>query len=210
MSPTEARISIQLNQTDFDRLVAILETLAEWRTETGRIDVLDEMFAGSPRKRDVLRVRSDGTAHQAAVRVIQHLAQFGQDTPGRETLFVLSERLCNYIGNGAEADFLRGLPQQYPATSRPADGVSATPGAAPATMVVYGTVPAVQLVYEVLVKRFSLDEMRDLCFQLNVDHEEITGETKPAFARGLVTYMDRRTHLPELGDAIRKARGAVV
>src|SRR5690349_8334673 len=106
-------MSIQLTQTDFDHLVAILESLAEWRTEQGRLDVLDDAFAGSPRKRDVLRVQASGTARQAAVRVIQHLAQFGQDTPGRETLFVFAEHLCRYTGEGDDAAFLRALPNQY-------------------------------------------------------------------------------------------------
>ena len=198
-------MSIQLTQTDFDHLVAILENLAEWRTEQGRLDLLDEVFAGSPRKRDVLRVQVNGTSRQAAVRVIQHLAQFGQDAPGRETLLVFAEHLCTYTGEGNDAAFLRALPNQYRSqTQYRSEPLS--PGAESDRR----ATPDPQTIHDVLGKRFDLDELRDLCFRLNVDHEEVRGNTKSAFARELVTYMERRNRLPELVDAIRRARGNVI
>lgn len=189
---------IQLTQPDFDRLTAILESLADWRTEQARIDLLDGIFAGSSRKRDVVRIRLDGTARQAAVRAIQHLAQFGQDAPGRETLLAFAAGLLPCLGVGADADFLRQLQERH------------APAALPRAPVDVAPAPDSVTVYETLTRRFSLDEMRDLCFRLRIEHDEIGGATSLAFARELVRYLERRGRLAELVDLIRKLRGPIL
>jgi hypothetical protein len=192
-------LSIQLSQTDFDTLVNILDSLPDWRTEQARIDLMDEVFAGSPRKRDVLNVSLSGTAHQAAVRVIQHLARFGQDAPGQETLWALTGRCCRSLGEGPEAAFLSGLPGRYASPGQVADPLKPPP-----------TIPDSRTLYEALIRRFNLEELHDLCFQLKLDHEEIGGGTKTAFARELVTYLERRGRLDELVEAVRHTRGDVI
>jgi hypothetical protein len=192
-------LSIQLTQTDFDALVNILDSFPDWRTEQGRIDLMDEVFAGSPRKRDVLNVGLSGTAHQAAVRVIQHLARFGQDAPGRETLWAFTARCCRSLGEGGEAAFLRGLPGRYASPEQVADPLTPAP-----------TMPDSRTLYEVLIKHFNLEELHDLCFQRGIDYEEIKGDTKTTFARELVTYLERRGRLGELVEAVRQTRGNVI
>lgn len=58
----------------------------------------------------------------------------------------------------------------------------------------------------ILVKYFNESELRDLCFQLEIDHETLGGEGHTDKARELVTYCERRGRLPDLWAACRKAR----
>ncbi len=52
----------------------------------------------------------------------------------------------------------------------------------------------------VLVERFNLEELRDLCYDLEVDFEVLDAEDKAGKARELVAYLQRRKRL---GDLIR-------
>lgn len=63
---------------------------------------------------------------------------------------------------------------------------------------------------DVLIARFNVAEIEMLCFDLDIDAEDVPGTTKPEKARELVRFMDRRGHLPDLIAAIRKARGNVI
>lgn len=48
-------------------------------------------------------------------------------------------------------------------------------------------------------ERFSMEELRDLCFNLNLDYERLEGHTnKDAFVRELITYCSRRDILDAL------------
>lgn len=110
----------QLSQEDFDRLVSILARTPDFRTVTGRMDFLDDVFAGSPRKDDVLGlINLDGNPRGVAVRVITRLTQFGQAEPGEETLGVLINKLRDYLGSGPDADFLHDLFARYPLRGAP-------------------------------------------------------------------------------------------
>ena len=110
----------QLARADFDRLVGLLAALPEFRTETRRLDLLDDVFAGSPRRADLLGLLDlSGAPRGAAVRVVTRLAQFGQDEPGQETLGLLINKLLEYQGGGAEAEFLRDLFRRYPLSGQP-------------------------------------------------------------------------------------------
>lgn len=115
-------MSIQLSQTDYDRLLTLLVTMPEWRAVADRVTVLDDVLAGSPRRQDVLPLLNlDGPPRAAGVRTLTRLTQFGQDEPGRETLGVLINKLLTtYVGGGDEADFLRGLFTRYPLAVTPA------------------------------------------------------------------------------------------
>jgi hypothetical protein len=46
-----------------------------------------------------------------------------------------------------------------------------------------------------LVNRFSLSELKDLAFDLGVDHEILPHETKRGLARELITYFEHRDQL---------------
>ena len=63
---------------------------------------------------------------------------------------------------------------------------------------------------DVLVARFNLAEIETLCFDLDIDADDVPGTTKPEKARELVLYMERRGRLPDLLAAIRKARPNVI
>jgi S1-C subfamily serine protease len=113
-------MTITLSQDDFDRLTGILRQMPEFRTADRQVDFLDDVFAGSPRKADILGWLPLGGAPQAvAVRLITRLTQFGQDEPGRETLGVLVNKLLAYGGGGEDADFLRSLFDRYPLEGEP-------------------------------------------------------------------------------------------
>jgi len=49
-----------------------------------------------------------------------------------------------------------------------------------------------------IVETFSTDEVDNLCFDLDIDPEDIEGKSKGAKARGLVSYCDRRGLLGQL------------
>ena len=55
---------------------------------------------------------------------------------------------------------------------------------------------------QVLDKRFDLEELRTLCYDLNVDFDSLRGEGKASKARELVMFMERRDRLDELVAAI--------
>jgi V8-like Glu-specific endopeptidase len=114
-------MSIQLSQSDFDQLVSILSAQQEWRSVQERLDFMSEVFAGSPRKADLLSgFNLDGRPRGVAVQVIERLAIFGQDEAGRESLGVLINKLLSCLGGSDDASFLRGLFARYRFTTSPA------------------------------------------------------------------------------------------
>lgn len=57
-----------------------------------------------------------------------------------------------------------------------------------------------------LVKQFTLDEIRTLCFELGIDYDVLPGEGKESKARELVIYCRNRAMLERLAQGARKAR----
>jgi len=113
-------MAIQLSQDDFDRLASILSQHGEWQGVRNRLDFMADVFAGSPRKADILgQLDLDGNPHGTAVRVIHRLATFGQDEPGRESLGVLINKAIAYLGGGDDANFLRDVLARYPFATQP-------------------------------------------------------------------------------------------
>jgi hypothetical protein len=49
-----------------------------------------------------------------------------------------------------------------------------------------------------ITEHFNLGELRMLCFEMGIDHENLAGETKADRARELVTYCERHGRTPEL------------
>jgi hypothetical protein len=58
--------------------------------------------------------------------------------------------------------------------------------------------PALVRARELLTERFNENELRTLCFDLNVDYESLPGEAKPDRARELVLYLERQGRFSEL------------
>ena len=57
-----------------------------------------------------------------------------------------------------------------------------------------------------IVEQFSLEEMNDLAFQMGVEPDELSGTTKRARARSLVSYMKDRERLDELVELLGSLR----
>jgi hypothetical protein len=60
--------------------------------------------------------------------------------------------------------------------------------------------------YDILKSRFNIEEINALCFDLNIDHENLLGTTKEVKARELVSLMERRNALVMLSEIIQKIR----
>jgi len=59
---------------------------------------------------------------------------------------------------------------------------------------------------QMLVTRFSVDELKTLCFDLGLEYDALPGEGKEGKARELVAWFDRRNRLPELEDKSKQLR----
>lgn len=59
---------------------------------------------------------------------------------------------------------------------------------------------------DIFVKYFSDNDLRDVCFDLDIDYENLGGDAKAGKARELVVYCQRRNRLAELEDACRRWR----
>ena len=73
-----------------------------------------------------------------------------------------------------------------------------------------GELPSQTVIRDVLIGRFSQDELHTMTFDLGIDHEAIPGRSKPEFARELVAYCARRGWLTKLVSAIRNARSGAL
>lgn len=60
--------------------------------------------------------------------------------------------------------------------------------------------------YKLCLIYFSLEEIRELCFELRVDYDSLTGEGKPAKIRELILYLYRRDRLYEFVEVVRRKR----
>lgn len=59
---------------------------------------------------------------------------------------------------------------------------------------------------QLLVERFSDDELNTICFDLGVYYDDLPGLGKPNKAHGLIAYMDRRMRLADLVRLSRQSR----
>jgi hypothetical protein len=60
--------------------------------------------------------------------------------------------------------------------------------------------------YRRLTEHFDEEELRDLCFRLDVDYDDLPGAGKAGKARNLITYHERRRKVPALIDMCRQLR----
>lgn len=60
-----------------------------------------------------------------------------------------------------------------------------------------------------LQDHFNLDELRTMCFSLNLDYENIAGDTKEAKCRELILRVGKEDRLAELVDYGREMRPSV-
>jgi hypothetical protein len=64
-----------------------------------------------------------------------------------------------------------------------------------------------RIVYKRIMDGFNLAEIEELCYQLDVEFENLGGTGKSGKARELVKYMERRGRLGELDLKVRELRG---
>ena len=62
----------------------------------------------------------------------------------------------------------------------------------------------------VLDTRFNKSELRQLCFHLDLEYEDLPGSGKADKVRELVLYMERRDHLIDLFTAIQRLRPDII
>jgi hypothetical protein len=55
-----------------------------------------------------------------------------------------------------------------------------------------------------IVEHFNDDELRDLCFELGIDYESLTGSGKSAKARELVSFCERHGRFADLEQVSRQ------
>jgi hypothetical protein len=63
-----------------------------------------------------------------------------------------------------------------------------------------------QALQQFITEYFNVEDMEDLTLRLDVDFENLAGETKEAKTRSLVNYMRRHRRLAELRDMVRALR----
>ena len=59
---------------------------------------------------------------------------------------------------------------------------------------------------QLLITRFDLEELRNLCFDLKVNYSDLGGEGQEAKARELIAFLQRRERLGDLVIYIRQHR----
>jgi hypothetical protein len=157
------------------------------RAEPEQRALLDAALYGfdSVRGKIPLGLPADQFATQCASRLLDH----GKLADGTHPLVRVLATLRDGLGHDPDWDALIAEIETGPK----AKPVSAAP-------------PSEQTIRDVLLAKFSLDELRTLAFDLKIDADEIPGVTKSEFARELVNYCARRDLLAALVSAIRKQR----
>lgn len=65
-------------------------------------------------------------------------------------------------------------------------------------------------IHQILVDRFSLEELKTLCFEIGVEFDDLEGGGKRDKARELIRYLDRRDQLDALRQAVMRHRRDVI
>ncbi|MCP5095145.1 MAG: AAA family ATPase [Chloroflexi bacterium] len=63
---------------------------------------------------------------------------------------------------------------------------------------------------QILLHHFTVEELRNLCFDMDLDFEELPGREKGSKARSIVEYWRNRRELEKLVAAIRRERGLLI
>ncbi len=60
--------------------------------------------------------------------------------------------------------------------------------------------------HQLITTHFDGEELRTLCFDLNVDYDDLRGEGKASKAREFIAYLERHGRIPELVEVCRRLR----
>ncbi len=107
-------MTIELQRQDFKSLVSLLQNLPDFANVRDRRRLVEGALQGSPRAATILAsLDLDGNPRGVATAVVRTLAEFGQVAHGKEALSVFLQELLELIGEGENADFIRGLLERY-------------------------------------------------------------------------------------------------
>lgn len=113
--PRKLKMSIQLSQQDFQRLIQIVQNLPEWGGVRDRRNLLMYTLQGNNQSNTILaRLDLDGSPMITATQTVKLLGDFGQITSGNEALGVFIDQLLkNVLGHNADADFMAEIVEKY-------------------------------------------------------------------------------------------------
>ena len=59
---------------------------------------------------------------------------------------------------------------------------------------------------DILSTYFTIEDLKNLCADLNFSHEDLPAETRSGMAREIITYLEQRGRLPELAEYVKRER----
>ncbi len=62
----------------------------------------------------------------------------------------------------------------------------------------------------IIDNHFNLEELKELCFNLNIDYDNLSGETKKIKISELIKYLNRRSNLKKLIELIQTTRPNII
>jgi hypothetical protein len=127
------------------------------------------------------------------------------ETRGRER----TELLMIWLSSLLETAPLLSSPGQPAQATSVAPDLGLKPPVQPET-VEQAQSPDPSALRQVLTRRYNLEELRTLCFDLDVNYDSLGGEGLDGKVRELIAYMHRHGELVRLVSAIRKDRGDII
>ncbi len=107
-------MTIQLDQSDFQRLIRIVQNLPDLANVRDRRRLVAGALEGVPQANVILaRLDLDGSPMAISVEVVRFLSQFGQVAYGKEALSVFLNYIQPFTGD-KDSDFILELFQKYP------------------------------------------------------------------------------------------------
>ena len=107
-------MSVQLDQSDFNRLTRIVQNLSDFANVRDRRRLVAGALEGVPNTDVILgRLDLDGAPMGVSVEVVRELSLFGQVAYGKEALGVFLNYIQPFTGD-KDSDFILDLFQKYP------------------------------------------------------------------------------------------------
>ncbi|MEM7578316.1 MAG: trypsin-like peptidase domain-containing protein [Cyanobacteria bacterium P01_A01_bin.80] len=107
-------MTVQLSQSDFQRLNRIVQNLPDFANVRDRRRLLVGVFEGTPQANTILgRLDLEGTPMSVSVEVVKFLCQFGRVAYDKEALAVFLNHIQLFTGD-EDSDFIVELFQNYP------------------------------------------------------------------------------------------------
>jgi V8-like Glu-specific endopeptidase len=107
-------VSVQLDQSDFNRLTRIVQNLSDFANVRDRRRLVAGALEGAPKTDVILALLDlDGAPMVVSVEVVRELSRFGRVAYGKEALGVFLNYIQPFTGD-KDSDFILDLFQKYP------------------------------------------------------------------------------------------------